>query len=363
MPRSTVKLKADGIEICFQPYCGIITSMVVQDQGRALDMFHRAPWVGSDAVMPNGAPPHQADLAGDFFCAPFGDAGVDSNAPLHGWPANSQWHQKDTAGDAKLVSVLGRKVMGADLVKELSLCDGHPFLYQRHIFSGGTGMIPVANHAMISMPNGGLLRFSPKRWFETPAMPPEPDPSRGRSCLKYPARSASAKEFPAASGGMIDLTHYPFGSAHEDFVSAIESPDSPLGWTAIARPTEGDLYVSLRHPRRSPMTMLWHSNGGRDYAPWLGWHKACLGVEEGIALSMLGITSKDDPDLLAQAGQAAALALFPRGSAEVRHITGFISWPEGEGVQDIQMSDNELLVVGEHGASRRLPIQGDFLQL
>jgi hypothetical protein len=68
------------------------------------------------------------------------------------------------------------------------------------------------------------------------------------------------------------------------------------------------------------MTMLWHSNGGRDYAPWNGRHKGCLGVEEGAALPNLGLSSRETPDPLTAAGQPALLTLDPQGTTEIRHI-------------------------------------------
>jgi hypothetical protein len=276
-PLFPVHISARGISFNFALHCGIVSAFVVQDKGRKLSMIHRAPWAGSDTPLPPGAPPHQAHLEGDFFCAPFSDATAD-NAPLHGWPANGLWQVSGETDARTLRCTLHQTVMGAAVQKTLSLTDGHPFLYQQHVFTGGQGAIATANHAMISLPNGGQLRFSPKRWFETPADAPETNPARGRSRLRYPARSADPRHFPAADGTMIDITHYPFGPAHEDFVIGVESPDSPLGWTAITRPKERDLYLSLRHPKHLPMTMLWHSNGGRDYPPWNGNHKACLGL-------------------------------------------------------------------------------------
>lgn len=359
---SPVHISAQGISFNFAPNCGIISSFEVADQGRLISMMHRAPWVGSNIALPPGAPPHQAHLEGDFFCAPFSDASADG-APLHGWPANSLWRISFGTDKKKLHCTLDSTVMGASLEKELSLIDGHPFLYQRHIFTGGNGQISTADHAMISLPNGGLLRFSPKRWFETPATAPENDTMRGRSALRYPARSTDPQHFPSANGGTIDLTHYPFGPAHEDFVIGLESADSPLGWTAVTRPNEGDLYLSLRNPKRLPMTMLWQSNGGRDYAPWNSNHLACLGVEEGVALPLLTITSDENPDFLTWSGQANALSLRPDSVTDVRHITGCIAWRTGEAVHDIQLSGDELLVMGALGARRTLPIRGDFLQI
>lgn len=350
-----LRVKAQGISFSFDPDCGIISDFVVADQGHRISMMHRAPWVGSDIVLPAGAPPHQARLEGDFFCAPFSDASGDS-APLHGWPANGLWEVNQHLDATTLHATLHQKVMGAIVTKNLTLVDGHPFLYQRHVFSGGNGEISAANHAMVSLPNGGLLRFSPKRWFETPDTAPETDPTRGRSSLHYPARSKDPESFPAKDGGVVDLTRYPFGPAHEDFVIAVEDPVSPLGWTAVTRPLEGDLYLSLRHPRQSPMTMLWHSNGGRDYAPWNSRHLGCLGIEDGIAWPLLNGSAPF-------AFQAASLKLGPVSETDLRHITGCVSWPSGEAVRDVVLTGNILTILGENGAKRAVPILGGFLRL
>ena len=351
-----IPVAANGISFSFDPLGGFIRDFTVQDGGRAIAPLHAAPWVTSGEPLAPDIPLHLSRLAGDFFCAPFGQGAEGS--PMHGWPANGTWAiQPGTV----MRAVLDHAVSGATLVKELSLTDGHPFLYQRHIFIGGTGLVPVANHAMVSLPDGGLLRFSPKRWFESAANAPEPDPTRGRSSLAYPARSRDPRNFPLAAGGTVDLTRYPFAPAHEEFVVGVEAPGHTLGWTAVSRPAQRDLYLSLRHAQRLPMTMLWHSNGGRDYPPWSGRHRACLGVEEGAAVHMLGLGALETPDPLTSVGQSAGLTLHPDQTAEVRHVIGAIAWPSAEGVADVTCVGDLLVVRGEAGAVRQVPFRGDFL--
>jgi hypothetical protein len=349
-------LSADGIRIAVQPLGGLIAHMTVRDAGREVDMLHRAPWVGTSEAVPLGLDPHLAYLAGDFFCAPFADASADE-APLHGWPANARWNRIAAHGTTGRW-LLSRAVMGATLLKELRLHDGHPFLYQRHMFLGGAGDIPAANHAMVSLPNGGHIRLSPKALFATPDAALEPDPARGRHALAYPAQSDDPRRFPGKGGGSVDLTTYPFGPAHEDFVIAIEAAGSPLGWTAVTRPATRDLFLSLRNPRALPMTMLWHSNGGRDYAPWSGRHCGCLGVEEGAASAML-------PPLLrylpAELGGKGGLSLHPDGLTELRHVIGMVDWPSGEPVAAVAQRGGHLTVTGEGGAVRDLAFATGFL--
>ena len=353
---SPLTLSAKGIALAFSPRGGVIHPLTVTDEGAEVSPLHSAPW--AEGEVPADAPPHQRRLRGDFLAAPMGP-GPDG---LHGLAANGDWAPLPSA-PGTLRALLQGQVMGATVVKELSLTDGHPFLYQRHLFIGGSGALPLANHAMVSVPSGAKLSFSRKRWFETLAEPLELDPSRGRSALAYPKRHEDPAEFPGAVGDPVNLHRYPWGEAHEDFVAAVEEPSSPLGWTAVVRPDQGDLFLSLKNPKALPMTMLWHSNGGRDYAPWNGRHRGCLGVEEGAALPVLGLSAQEVPDPLAAAGQPGLVALEPEGTVEVRHVIGAIRWPSGQAVAGVRLEGDELTVTGDWGAERRLPFRGGWLRL
>ena len=346
-------LIADGIRLEFTPRGGVLRQVTVTDDGAVIAPLHHAPWAADE--VPADAPPHQRWLAGDFLAAPMGPG----PRGLHGLTANGDW-RLTPSGPQTLRAVLEGDVQGATVVKELALSDGHPFVYQRHLFIGGSGTLPVSNHAMISVPNGAKLSFSRKRWWES--LPEAMETSQGRSCLAYPKRAEEAAEFPGADGGTVNLHRYPWGPAHEDFVSGIEDPASRLGWTAVVRPEEGDLILSLKNARALPMTMLWHSNGGRGHAPWNGRHTGCLGVEEGAALPVLGLSSRETPDPLTAAGQPAFLTLDPHGTAEVRHILGAINWPSGQAVAGVMLDGDVLTVTGDWGAERRLPIRGNWLE-
>jgi hypothetical protein len=302
------QVTANGIQFEFDADTGKLDSFTVNDEGRHISPLHQAPWIGTDEAMPPDAAPHMATLGGDFFCAPFAQS--EAGSPLHGWPANEPWriviNERGT-----LKASLSPSIYGASLVKELSVFDDHPFVYQQHLFIGGSGRVPVANHANVSLPHGGLIRTSAKSVWETPNDPQESDPERGRSGLCYPAQSTDPRKFPGVDGP-VDLTQYPWNPRHEDFVVGIEADGHMLGWTAVTRPKEGDLFLSLRNAKQLPMTMLWHSNGGRDYAPWSGRHFGCLGVEEGAADHMLGASTEAD---LVGPG---AISLTGDGTADVR---------------------------------------------
>lgn len=339
-----MRISAAGITLNFNPTLGIIEGF----EAGGIAPLHRAPWVDREE-MPAGADPHLARLGGDFFCAPFADR--ERASPIHGWPPNSPWDAR--ADDATITATLQRRVYGAQLTKTLSLQDGHPFVYQSHRFEGGAGTVSVANHANVSLRKGGHIRTSPKRWWETPLCALEPDPARGRSALKYPTKG-KAEAFPGESGP-VDLTTFPWAPNHEDFVAGLEADCQIFGWTAVTRMGEGDLFLSLRNPKQLPMTMLWHSNGGRDYAPWLGRHRNCLGVEEGAVGHMLGLSN--DSDLTAP----GAISLGK--TVDVRHVTGVVPWPAETPVVNITQIGNFLKITDIDGQIERFPFNAGFLEL
>ncbi len=364
MKDAFIEIEADGIAVSFDTTVGMIAELRVRRGERVVSMLHKAPWHGEQ--MPAGAAPHLGRLAGDFFCAPFGDASADA-APAHGWPANASWSKIgiDREGGATLARFrLDHAVMGASLVKELRLVDHHPFVYQRHVFTGGRGdSISVANHAMLKLDHGATLSFSPKRWWETPRTGLEPDPARGRGLLAYPAVTSDLHGFPRADGGKADLSRYPIGERHEDFAVGVEAPGRSLGWTAVARDQDRDIYVSLRNAARLPMTMLWFSNGGRDYAPWNGRHLGVLGVEEGINRTLLGHSASQVPNALDAAGVPTGLTLAANAPVEVRHLTGTFEWDEDGAIADIRAAEGGIAIETASGRVRTAPCDLSFLQL
>ncbi len=229
-------LRAEGISVTLDLEVGHLRSLEIARDGRRLSPLYTAPWVDDPAVANDPSiVPNLRALSGDFFCAPFGSPD-EEGVPAHGWPANSRWDHIETRAHPQGGSVtcfaLQKRPRGARLVKEITLRDGHPFVYQRHTFKGGEGAITVASHAMTKFATRGRLSFSPKDHAETPPRPLEPDPARGRYALAYPARFTDLHEARLEDGGTTDLHRYPIASRHEDFVMAwlatVIAPSPPL---------------------------------------------------------------------------------------------------------------------------------------
>jgi hypothetical protein len=357
----TVTIKAKGISVTLDLTVGHIADMTVDSDGRQLKPLHRAPWVDAGETLPPDLPEGTVRLSGDFLCAPFSASDIEV-APLHGWPANSGWDvvsNQATSDGWRAVFRLRRTVMGATVDKIFTLRDGHPFLYQEHVFSGGSGAVSAAHHPMTAMRDGGRLAFSPKRFAATLDTPLEPDPARGRFKLGYPARTTDLTRFPAASGDTLDLTDYRMEDLREDFITMVEADHGGPGWTALARRAEQDLVLVLKNPAELPVTMLWFSNGGRDYAPWSGRHRGVLGIEDGRAA--VGHAASVGDNWLKHEGVATAFALG--GEVSFRHVIGALPQADGEPPRDIATSDGRMRLTGADGSTRDVAFDSDFLRI
>lgn len=345
-----VKVEADGIGVTLDLAVGHIKSLVVKRGGREVAPLHRAPWI--EEVHEPDMPAHLARLSGDFLCAPFGLSDLDGS-PAHGWPANSPWKHLDTKaieGGNVARFELEKRVMGARVVKEFTVRDGHPFLYQRHLFSGGEGAISVGLHMMVALPHGGHLSFSPKRFIETPPDPQEGDSTRGRSLLAYPAHFSDLKKAPRADGGTANLTCYPFDRNYEDCAMMPEAPGHELAWGAALRHREGDLVLSLKRPEDFPSTLLWMSNGGRYYSPWNSRHRGVLGLEEVRSYLLSGHKASIAPNPFTDQGIPTSISLSADGEVDLRQAIGIMPVPMGwDRVTDVEMRGDGLAVLSDIG--------------
>lgn len=343
---------------------GHIADLKIRDGNRILSPLHRAPWVSDPATeFQEATAPNVKRLSGDFFCAPFGRNDLEEG-PSHGWPANSAWdHVETLRQENRLTAVfrLQKLVMGASVEKRITLIAGHSFIYQEHSFRGGAGAVSAAHHVMVHMGEGGELSFSPKQSARTPPEALETDPKRGRSILAYPAVCDDVTAFPLSNGGTADLTIYPVGHSHEDFLTLVDEPGRPLGWSAVSRKAEQDRIIVLKRPDVLPVTMLWMSNGGRDYAPWSGRHTGVIGIEDARA-SALGHAHSCLDNELNRRGIPTAFELGSDRKVVIRQIIGACTAAAGEGrLSDVSAADDCLTLHFRSGGTRKLNYDPEFL--
>lgn len=356
----TLSISAAGISVSIDLSVGHVADFAVEAEGRVLRPLHRAPWI-DEPDLPQDIAAGLARLSGDFLCAPFSKSDVEE-APGHGWPANSSWTVTANAAtpdgwQAELR--LDRPVMGAAVEKILILRDGHPFLYQKHRFVGGHGELPVAHHVMGAMSRGGRLAFSPKRFAETPDQSLEPDPARGRYLFAYPARVDDLTAFPTREGDVTDLAVYRDADRREDFVILAEADHGGPGWTALAREAEQDLLLVLKNAEELPVTMLWYSNGGRDYAPWNGRHLGVLGIEDGR--TAVGHRASIGDNSLKRSGIPTSFTLDRKRPVTFRHVIGAVTDAAGSPPVTLAPGDGVLTLTFDDGREMSVPFDTAFL--
>lgn len=365
MTGATDKIGVAGLSFDFNRQGGNIAGFEIEtDDGTQLRPLHTAPWADDPSSLPESVDLVERQLAGDFFCAPFGG---NEGLPIHGWTANGTWKEAGTTLEddgAKTISYrLVESVQGADVEKSFTLVPGHPVLYQCHRFTGGSGVLPVAHHAMIRVPGGARLSFSPKQFGVTPNEALENDPARGHSMLAYPKRFSSLDELATADGGTADARTYPFSRGHEDIAVLAEQPGSSIGWSAALAAQDGFLFFAIKDARVLPETLLWMSNGGRNYPPWSGRHTAVLGIEEAAtrcheAGDFAGAASPS------QYGLAQGLDLGAEGDQIVRYAFGAIPAPTGwTEVANIRAESSSLTLEDAEGDTVTLPFHGSHFEL
>lgn len=350
-----IRLVIGSNRVAVDPAIGNLRELILADGDRKLAPLHIAPWVGAADHLPCDLVPIERQLAGDFFCAPFGASEVDS-APVHGWPANSAWAADGDAGQILRFN-LCRTVMGARIRKTIRLSPDTPLLYQDHLVTGGSGGLTVAHHTMVRIAGRARFSCSPKRAVLTTEAPLEP----GRNRLAVGETTVSLTAVPASDGTVVDLTDLPIADRHEDFVTLVEAEGATLGWSAVVRASEDDVIFVLKDPCVLPVTMLWHSNGGRDHSPWNGRHRGVLGIEDGCAAGAAGHAAALGPNRVAAQGVPTALVLATGRTHRIVHVIGAIARPSGwNRVQDIRVEDARCVLTGDDGTKVALLFDPDF---
>jgi hypothetical protein len=349
-------IATNGIRLAFNPEGGIIDELTIDTADGPLRPLHKAPWVRAGEQLSPEVAPVETRLAGDFFCAPFGASGTD--VPIHGWSANGHWNadgRSETADGALTARYrLEQSVSGAQLIKEITIVAGQPIVYQRHVFTGGAGHIPIAHHAMIHVPGGAQLSFSPKAFGRTPNGAPETDPARGNSIFAYPQTFTSLRAVKLKDGRTVDASRYPFDDGHEDISVLAEATGAKLGWSAAVAITDGFVFFAVKDAARLPETILWMSNGGRSYSPWNSRHRAVIGIEEAAT----GMHATGDlADAPSSDGLATGLDLGVETA--IRYAFGAIAVPSGwSEIAGIEATGALLTLRDVGGGSVSLPFMG-----
>lgn len=349
-------LKSDRVSVSFLPMGGFLDEAVFENRFSPL---HKAPW--TDEIPHDGIPFMLQNLRGDFFCAPFGASDVDPNEVRpHGATSNDLWEPIETtqgSGHWKLSC----PVMGAIVTKKIHLKNGHPTIYQEHIFEGGNGHIPIAHHLMLKANSSLKLSFSPYQFAATPPDPIENDPNLGKSIFKYNNSFESLHDVPMFDGNLKDVTQYPFENRHEDLLMVSSAFSKSPGWSAAVCEAENWVWFAVKNTSVLPSTTLWFSNGGRFYPPFNSRHLNVIGIEECCAYFHLGHKASIGSNPVSKLGIPTSISLNGQ-SISIPYAFGVVASPKGFAeVIDVEFLHDEIKLIGKRD-SIVVPFDTGFFQ-
>ena len=239
--------------------------------------------------------------------------------------------------------------MGATVGKHVAVRPGETVIYQRHTLSGGTGRLPIGHHAMLKAESPLQLAFAP---LLTALTPPEPVevPPLGRPLLAQDQVIADIHRARRADGGTVDLTMFPSPDGFEAIWMAVTDPAQSLGWSAATAAEEGWVWFGIKDRRVLPETLLWFSNGGRDYPPWNGRHRRVIGIEEICGYFHVSHAASIADNPVAAMGIPTAVTLSPATPVVVSYVFGLAAIPPGFGaVQSIVPSPGGVTLADKAG--------------
>ncbi|KAB2639246.1 MAG: hypothetical protein DVB26_07090 [Verrucomicrobia bacterium] len=326
--------------------------------------FFTAPWVDK----PESAKliPLLRELRGDFFCAPFGagPAWRNETHPPHGESANATWKvQSSEAG--RFVATLQTRVRPGTITKLIEAREGETNIYQSHLLEGFQGGMCLGHHAMLDFTrNGpGNISTSKLRLAQVLTSPFEDPVQGGYTALKHGAWFRYLDSVPMTDGGKTDLTRYPAREGFDDLVMLHHKDADDFAWSAVVFPDKKFVWFALKNPAHLASTVLWHSNGGRHYAPWSGRIRGMLGIEDVTAYFHLGLAASLADNPWKQKGVATSLALTRRHGTRIPYIMGVAPLSAGfDAVGSIQRTATGIRLQAVSGALIDHDVDTPFLK-
>jgi hypothetical protein len=197
----------------------------------------------------------------------------------------------------------------------------------------------------------GIISTSKIKLAQVLPVPFENPVDGGYSSLKPGAWFRRLDSVPMADGGKADLTRFPAREGFEDLVMIHHRDASDFAWAAVVFPEKKFVWFSLKNPGHLASTVLWHSNGGRHYAPWNGRHRGVLGIEDVTAYFHLGLAASLGGNPWKEKGVPTSIALGRRKSTRIPYIMGVAPLAPGfDSVRTIQRTASGIRLQSGSGA-------------
>ncbi|HXR92586.1 MAG TPA: hypothetical protein VN750_20150 [Steroidobacteraceae bacterium] len=372
--RRSFLMKTNCIDLALTVTGGHLAPVTFFPQdAHSIQPYAIAPW-WSEPLEP-ATPSLLANLRGDFFCSAFGCGNMGPSAgttlPPHGETANGIWHvmaHGSSSSGCWLQLGMELSAQGGHCDAVTALLSGQSVVYQRHDLGRLTGPINPGHHATLAFPataGAGRLSFSRLKCAFTYPEPMERAETGGRSSLAVDVEITDLRQVPCTDGSMTDLMRFPARRGFEDLVILCTDPTVELGWSAVTFPENGFVWFSLRNPRQLSCTLLWFSNGGRDYSPWNGRHVNVMGIEDMTGYFDMGLAASRLRNPLTDRGVRTSLDPNGEGRISIPYIQGVARIPHGfDQVAEIEALNggNRILLRADSGIEVTLPCYAEFLK-
>lgn len=363
--QESYRLRNDRVNLAITRAGGHLAPAEFRLGRRRVQPLSIAPWWNERVA----GPPLIRVLRGDFFCLPFGaneERWRGEAHPPHGETANRPWTfvNRDTLGDRSLLHLRMRtKVRAGTVDKIVEIRPTETAVYQRHIISGMNGRTSLGHHLMLRCASEGLVSLSPFVLGKVNPVAFEAPARGGYSSLRAGEEFLTLREVPMANGHIADLSRYPAREGFDDLAMVSSQPDVRFAWSAVVFPAERYLWIAFKDPRTLASTILWHSHGGRHYAPWNGRHRHVLGIEEVTAHYADGIHASLSENDLTRRSIPTSLPLSTKRLTTVNYIFAVAEVPAEFGhVRDVvSTGEGTIEITDERGALVRSSVDLGFL--
>lgn len=359
----------DTVELGITEYGGNMAPVhFYRDSDRSIQPYYIHPWADESLLIEE---PVLRTLRGDFFCLPFGGDNKDGDKDhrAHGETSYGRWEFSSSDKQKELTVLeltMDTEIRRGRVTKRITLADRQNCVYIQHRLEGFEGRMPLGHHATLHVPDTeGAMRIStsPLKFGITNPLVPGYYFDGEYCSLQAGERFRSLSEVPTIwkEHPVTDCSSFPRREGFVDILQVFAEESSEPAWTAVAVPSEGYLWFSLKDQALLPSTVFWMENHGRHQSPWKGRNRS-LGIEDVCAYFAAGLHDSVEENMINREGIPTSVDLSPDEAVTVNYIEGVVKIPAAfDRVRSVSFGEQSISFHADSGYSVTADVHYDFL--